>query len=102
MLTARRTITQIAKQQGLKVIASAGSEEKVAFNYKTERTQDVLARAGPIDIYWDNVGGEAIDAPSVGARFIECSMISAYNGEEPYHVKNLLLIVGKISGFIVM
>ncbi|PCH39423.1 NAD(P)-binding protein [Wolfiporia cocos MD-104 SS10] len=113
------TVIQIAKQQGLKVIASAGSEEKVAFikslgadvafNYKTERTRDVLARAGPIDIFWDNVGGEtleaAIDASSVGARFIECGAISAYNGEEPYYVKNLMLIMGKqlkISGFIVM
>jgi len=113
------TVIQIAKAEGLKVIASAGSAEKVdfikkigadvAFNYKTEKTLDVLKREGPINIFWDNVGGEtfeaAIEAAAVGARFIECGMISAYNGEEPYPVKNLIQIVGKqlkIAGFIVM
>ncbi|KAJ6542866.1 hypothetical protein B0H19DRAFT_1310902 [Mycena capillaripes] len=58
-------IIQIAKQDGLKVIASAGSDEKVkfmkeigadiAFNYKTMDVRQVLAKEGPIDIYWDNV-----------------------------------------------
>lgn len=113
------TVIQLAKKDGLKVIASAGSDEKVefmkslgadvVFNYKTEKTADVLQREGPINIYWDNVGGEtfeaAINAAAPRARFIECGMISAYNGQAPYHVKNLFLIVGKqlkISGFIVM
>ncbi|PPQ64885.1 hypothetical protein CVT26_002603 [Gymnopilus dilepis] len=78
-------VIQLAKLDGLKVIASAGSEEKVqfmknigadvAFNYKTTNTVDVLEKEGPIDIYWDNVGGEtleaAIDAAAVGARFIQ-------------------------------
>ncbi|KAJ7482969.1 hypothetical protein B0H11DRAFT_1208640 [Mycena galericulata] len=60
-------VIQLAKQDGLKVIASAGSEEKVkfmkeigadvAFNYKTTDTREVLEKEGPIDIYWDNVGG---------------------------------------------
>jgi len=112
------TVVQLAKADGLKVIASAGSEEKVAFvnsigadvafNYKTQKTAEVLEKEGPINIYWDNVGGEtfeaAIDAAAVGARFIECGMISGYNGSAPYPVKNLRLIVGKelqISGFIV-
>ncbi|KZT03632.1 NAD(P)-binding protein [Laetiporus sulphureus 93-53] len=112
------TVIQLAKAEGLKVIASAGSEEKVdfvrslgadvAFNYKTTKTLDVLQKNGPINIYWDNVGGEtleaALEAAAVGARFIECGMISGYNGEQPYTVKNLSYIVGKqlrISGFIV-
>ncbi|KAJ6542788.1 hypothetical protein B0H19DRAFT_1171914 [Mycena capillaripes] len=65
-------VIQIAKQDGLKVIASAGSEEKVkfmkaigadvAFNYKTTNVREVLAKEGPIDIYWDNVGGDTLDA----------------------------------------
>ncbi|KAF7340530.1 PKS-ER domain-containing protein [Mycena sanguinolenta] len=84
-------VIQIAKQDGLKVIASAGSEEKVkfmkeigadvAFNYKTTDVRAVLAKAGPIDMYveqleldfrsmfklqlarfWDNVGGDTLDA----------------------------------------
>jgi len=111
-------VIQLAKADGCKVIASAGSDEKVAFlksigadvafNYKTESTVDVLKREGPIDIFWDNVGGQtleaAIDAATRGARFLMCGAISQYNGEEPYPVKNLMLIVGKelkISGFLV-
>ncbi|CCM00868.1 uncharacterized protein FIBRA_02914 [Fibroporia radiculosa] len=101
-------VIQLAKADGLKVIASAGSEEKVAFirdigadvafNYKTERTVDVLRREGPINVYWDNVGGESLDAAletaATGANFIECGMITGYNGES-YHVKNLDKIFAK-------
>ena len=53
-------VIQLAKQDGLKVIASAGSEEKVqfmksigadvAFNYKTTSAAEVLAKEGPIDM----------------------------------------------------
>ena len=52
-------LIQLAKADGLKVIASAGSEEKVqfmkecgadvAFNYKTTSTKDVLDEHGPIN-----------------------------------------------------
>lgn len=110
-------VIQLAKLQGLKVIASAGSEDKVdfikslgadvAFNYKTANTWDVLKREGPINIYWDNVGGETLDAALAnaarGARFIECGMISEYN-TAPYTVKNLMAIVRQelhLHGFIV-
>ncbi|KAI0332231.1 NAD-P-binding protein [Cubamyces sp. BRFM 1775] len=112
------TVIQLAKAQGLKVIASAGSDDKVAFisevgadiafNYKTVNTRKILEKEGPIDIYWDNVGGEtleaAIDHAARHARFIECGMISQYNTTNPYPVKNLLQIVGKelsLNGFIV-
>lgn len=54
------TVIQLAKKDGLKVIASAGSDEKVefmkslgadvVFNYKTEKTADVLQREGPINM----------------------------------------------------
>jgi NADPH-dependent curcumin reductase CurA len=53
-------VIQIAKLDGLKVIASAGSEEKVqfmkelgadvVFNYKTTDTKEVLKKEGPIDM----------------------------------------------------
>ncbi|KAJ6578181.1 alcohol dehydrogenase [Mycena capillaripes] len=83
-------VIQLAKRDGLKVIASAGSDEKVkfmkeigadvAFNYKTTDTREVLAREGPIDVYWDNVGGDILDAAlehaNVYGRFLECGMIS--------------------------
>ncbi|KIP01974.1 hypothetical protein PHLGIDRAFT_112558 [Phlebiopsis gigantea 11061_1 CR5-6] len=110
-------VIQIAKSEGLKVIASAGSEEKldfirslgadVVFNYKTTKTADVLEKEGPIDIYWDNVGGESLDAAlkyaNHKARFLECGMISDYNEKAP-PVTNLVQIVAKelkISGFLV-
>ncbi|KIY49426.1 NAD(P)-binding protein [Fistulina hepatica ATCC 64428] len=110
-------VIQLAKLDGLKVIASAGSDAKVqflkeigadvAFNYKTKKTVDVLKKEGPIDIYWDNVGGEtlenALEAANLYARFIECGMISTYNTQFQ-GVRNLLLIVGKritMTGFIV-
>lgn len=66
-----RLVAQLAKAKGLKVIASASSQDKidfmksigvdVAFNYKTEKIADVLAKEGPIDIYWDNVGGPTLE-----------------------------------------
>ncbi|KAK7032713.1 NAD(P)-binding protein [Favolaschia claudopus] len=98
-------VIQLAKQAGLKVIASAGSEEKVkfmksigadvAFNYKFTDTRGVLAKEGPIDIYWDNVGGDILDAAlefsAVQGRFLECGAISGYNtGHQP--LKNFHLI----------
>jgi NADPH-dependent curcumin reductase CurA len=120
-------VIQLAKQDGLKVIASAGSDAKVefmknvgadvAFNYKTTctllsspsrlsqwltystATQDVLAKEGPIDVYWDNVGGETLDAAlanaSIGARFIECGMISGYNNSQGNGIKNILKVLEK-------
>ncbi|KAF9222038.1 NAD(P)-binding protein [Gyrodon lividus] len=110
-------VIQLAKRDGLKVVASAGSDEKVAFmkeigadvafNYKTTKMSEVLEKEGPIDIYWDHVGGKtleaALEAAANNARFIECGMISGYN-TKPYPVANLMNIVTKeikISGFIV-
>lgn len=56
-----RLVAQLAKLDGLKVIASAGSKEKVqflkdigvdvAFNYKTTDTNQVLEKEGPVDMY---------------------------------------------------
>ncbi|KAJ7830754.1 alcohol dehydrogenase [Mycena olivaceomarginata] len=83
--TRNRLVIQLAKESGLKVIASAGSEEKVefmksigadvAFNYKTTDTRAVL--------FWDNVGGDTLDAAiefaAFNGRFIECGSISGYN-----------------------
>ena len=54
------TVVQLAKGEGLKVIASSGSDEKaayasslgadVSFNYKTVSTQEVLEKEGPINM----------------------------------------------------
>ncbi|KAI0826167.1 alcohol dehydrogenase [Irpex lacteus] len=110
-------VAQLAKMDGLKVIACAGSDEKVAFvkslgvdyafNYKNEDAAAVLEREGPIDIYWDNVGGPTLDAALAnaarGARFIECGMISGYNVPGGDIVKNISMVVWreiKIFGFL--
>ena len=93
---------QLAKRDGLRVIASSGSADKVeyakecgadvSFNYKDENVFDVLSRETQgIDIYFDNTGGEQLDAALASAnrfaRFIECGAASQYNGEAPYIVK---------------
>ncbi|KAH7337141.1 hypothetical protein B0J17DRAFT_629729 [Rhizoctonia solani] len=109
-------VARLSKVKGLKVIASAGSDDKVAFmksirvdvafNYKTESVADVLAREGPIDIYWDNVGGPTLDA-TLGAfnpegRVIICGSMSEYSTKEPYGIKNTSQILFKrlrVEGF---
>lgn len=109
-------VIQLAKAEGLKVIASAGSEDKVAymkslgadvvFNYKTTRAHDVLKTEGPIDIYWDNTGGEpleaAIEYSAVQSRIIICGTISGYNGAL-YPVSNFGIVFEReitIYGFL--
>ncbi len=91
---------QLAKLRGCRVIGSAGSEEKVkhlleecgfdtAFNYKTGPVLEQLNDAAPdgIDVYFDNVGGESLEAAlsalRVNGRIIACGGISGYNEEAP-------------------
>ncbi|KAG0347039.1 hypothetical protein BG004_000264 [Podila humilis] len=113
-------VGQLSKAWGLTVIGSAGSDDKVeyllkeigfdgAFNYKTKTPRDGLKELAPkgIDIYFENVGGEtleaALDALNNFGRIIACGMISQYNTREPYGVKNLMQIVSKrltMKGFI--
>ncbi|KAI5802265.1 hypothetical protein FPQ18DRAFT_251084 [Pyronema domesticum] len=117
-------VGQLCKREGLTVIGSVGSDEKVAFaknelkfdevfNYKTISNAEALKKLAlnGIDIYYDNVGGEALEAAleaaNQGARFIECGMISAYNAkskDELYLPGNLMNIISKrltLQGFIV-
>lgn len=94
-------VGQIAKLKGAsRVIGSAGSDEKVkllveeygfdaAFNYKNGPVAEQLAQAAPdgIDVYFDNVGGEhleaALGALNLGGRAVICGMIAQYNATEP-------------------
>ncbi|QRV92656.1 Zinc-binding dehydrogenase [Ceratobasidium sp. AG-Ba] len=112
-------VIQLAKSKGLKVIASASSEEKVqfmksigadvSFSYKTESIVDVLEKEGPIDIYWDNVGGSTLEAAlaacNTDGRVVLCGAISQYNStEEAYGVKTTRQILLKqltVQGFLV-
>jgi NADPH-dependent curcumin reductase CurA len=76
-----QVVGQLAKVAGLKVIGSVGSDEKLklikdvfkfddGFNYKKERASDALQRLAPegIDIYYDNVAGEALDAALINMK----------------------------------
>lgn len=69
-----QVVGQMAKMNGMKVIGSTGSPEKVdfvvnelgfdaAWDYKTEKTATALARLAPegLDVYYDNVGGEQLE-----------------------------------------
>jgi NADPH-dependent curcumin reductase CurA len=113
---------QLAKQRGCRVIGSAGSPEKirflldecgfdVAFNYKTGSNLKHLEETASegIDVYFDNVGGEALEAAlailKVRGRIAACGAISLYNREKPQPgPSNLFLVVAKrltMRGFIV-
>ncbi|AGP58058.1 NADP-dependent oxidoreductase [Streptomyces rapamycinicus] len=116
-------VGQIAKLKGAsRVIGSAGSDEKVrvlldeygfdaAFNYKSGPVADQLKEAAPdgIDVYFDNVGGEHLEAAisrlKVHGRVTVCGMISQYNTTEPTPApRNLAMVIGKrlrIQGMLV-
>jgi len=91
---------QLAKLRGCRVIGSAGSMEKVmflreecgfdiAFDYKIGPVLEQLNVEAPegIDVYFDNVGGETLEAAlsalRVHGRIIACGGISNYNAEKP-------------------
>ncbi|MFJ4919515.1 NADP-dependent oxidoreductase [Streptomyces sp. NPDC088725] len=107
-------VGQMARIKGAsRVIGSAGSDEKVkllveeygfdaAFNYKNGPVRDQLKEAAPdgIDVYFDNVGGEhleaAISSLNVHGRATICGMIAQYNATEPTPApRNLALVIGK-------
>jgi NADPH-dependent curcumin reductase CurA len=108
---------QLARLKGLRVIGSAGSTEKVewlrslgveAFNYRETPAKQAL-REG-IDVYFDNVGGDQLEAALTAlrpfGREIACGSISRYNDQhaEP-GPRNLSLIVTKrlrVQGFIIL
>jgi NADPH-dependent curcumin reductase CurA len=92
---------QIARLKGAgRVIGSAGSDEKVAlltskygydaaFNYHNGPVREQLEAAAPngIDVYFDNVGGEHLEAAlysfNDGGRAALCGAISQYNSDTP-------------------
>jgi hypothetical protein len=91
---------QLARIYGCRVIGSAGSAAKVrflleecgfdsAFNYKEGPIRDQLNSAAPdgIDVYFDNVAGEALEAAlsalRLHGRIVACGGISMYNEQRP-------------------
>ena len=104
---------QIAKLKGHTVIGSAGGANKCAFlrdigvdhviDYKaTSNLTDALLQAAPngIDVYFDNVGGNHLEAALAAAnrfaRFVLCGMISQYNTVGlPEGPRNIMFVIGK-------
>lgn len=88
---------QIGKIKGCRVVGIAGSDEKTqkikekfgfdaAINYKTVKDmKEAISKACPngVDVYFDNVGGEILDAAMANmnkfGRVVNCGAISLYN-----------------------
>jgi NADPH-dependent curcumin reductase CurA len=111
---------QIARAKGMTVIGSAGGPEKCEFvrslgadqaiDYKAGPILKSLAAAAPegIDVYFDNVGGEHLDAALAlarnHARFAICGMIQGYNDPTPPSLRFVMRIIAariRLKGFIV-
>jgi leukotriene B4 12-hydroxydehydrogenase/15-oxo-prostaglandin 13-reductase len=114
-------VGQIAKIKGCRAVGIAGGKQKCDYvvkelgfdacvDYKGGKLNDDLKAAAPdgIDCYFENVGGEILDAVlrrmNAFSRIAVCGLISQYNATEPYGVKTFQSILTnriKVQGFIV-
>ncbi|HQT38775.1 MAG TPA: NADP-dependent oxidoreductase [Acidocella sp.] len=116
------TVGQIAKIKGCRVVGIAGGAEKCAFlnnelgfdaaiDYKAGDIRKALKEACPngIDVYFDNVGGEILDAClaliNLRARIVICGAISQYNNTTPIkgpsNYLSLLVNRARMQGMVV-
>ena len=112
-------VAQIAKIKGCYVVGSTGSDDKAAWlkevagldaviNYKKEPIRHALEAATPkgIDVYFENVGGDHLDAAllrmNINGRIPVCGMISTYNGGgEPVRgLSNIIYRRVILQGFV--
>jgi NADPH-dependent curcumin reductase CurA len=113
-------VVQLAKAKGMTVVGSAGGADKCDFVGSLGADQVIDYRAGPvlkslagaapdgIDVYFDNVGGDHLDAAFAlarnNARFAMCGMIAGYNDPNPASFRFIMRIVAariRLKGFIV-
>ena len=113
-------VVQVAKAKGMTVIGSAGGAEKCDYvrslgadqviDYKAGPILKSLAAAAPdgIDVYFDNVGGDHLDAAFAlarqNARFAICGMIDSYNDATPASFRFIMRVIAmriRMKGFIV-
>jgi NADPH-dependent curcumin reductase len=114
-------VGQLAKVRGCRAVGIAGSAEKCRYvidelgfdaciNYKTDVLKSALKGACPngVDVYFENVGGAALDAVfrvlNRGARIPLCGLIAEYNATENPpgpNLRPLLVQRAMIKGFIV-
>jgi NADPH-dependent curcumin reductase CurA len=115
-------VGQIAKIKGCRAVGIAGGEEKcrhvveelgfdACIDYKSENVAKALRQHCPsgINVYFDNVGGEILDAALAGlarhARVVLCGAISQYNATDgmrgPANYMSLLVNRATMTGFLV-
>ncbi len=115
-------VGQIAKIKGCRVVGIAGGAEKcryivkdlgfdAAIDYKAEDVRKALQKqcAKGVDVYFDNVGGDILDAVlsqlARGARVVICGAISQYNNTTPIkgpsNYLSLLVNRASMKGLIV-
>ncbi|GGS29856.1 NADP-dependent oxidoreductase [Actinokineospora fastidiosa] len=115
-------VGQIAKVKGCRVIGIAGGPEKTALltdelgfdvgiDYRADDVRKAIRAAAPdgVDVYFDNVGGDILDAAlanlAMHGRVVICGAISQYNADEPVpgpsNYLSLLVRRGRMEGFIV-
>jgi NADPH-dependent curcumin reductase CurA len=113
---------QLARIKGCRVVGIAGGEQKcrwltdelrfdAAIDYKRENVAQALRELAPegIDVYFDNVGGEILDAALTrlarGARIIICGAVSQYNATDgfkgPANYMALLVARASMTGMVV-
>jgi NADPH-dependent curcumin reductase CurA len=113
---------QIAKVKGCRVIGIAGGPEKcamltdelgfdAAIDYRAQDVRLALRELAPdgIDVYFDNVGGEILDAAltrlAMHARIVICGAVSQYNNDKgmrgPSNYMALLVRRARMEGFVV-
>jgi NADPH-dependent curcumin reductase CurA len=115
-------VGQIAKLKDCRAVGIAGGSEKcrhlveelgfdAAIDYKAEDVQAALAEHCPqaIDVYFDNVGGDILDAALANlarnARVVICGAISQYNSSDgfkgPVNYMSLLVNHASMTGYVV-
>jgi NADPH-dependent curcumin reductase CurA len=113
---------QIAKIKGARVIGIAGGESKcrwlveelgfdAAIDYKADDVRVALREAAPdgVDVFFDNVGGEILDAVLTrlarGARVVICGAVSQYNATDgvrgPANYLALLVARASMTGMVI-
>jgi NADPH-dependent curcumin reductase CurA len=115
-------VGQLAKIHGCHVVGIAGGPDKckwivdelgfdAAIDYKAENVKDALRKHCPkgIDVYFDNVGGDILDAAlsqlAMRARVVICGAVSQYNNTTPMkgpsNYMSLLVNRASMTGMVV-
>jgi NADPH-dependent curcumin reductase CurA len=117
-----QTVGQLAKVKDCRVVGIAGGPDKcrwavqelgfdACIDYKAGPVKDGLKQHCPkgIDVYFDNVGGDILDAVlarlAMKARIVICGAISQYNATEgvkgPANYLSLLVHRARMEGMVV-